>query len=65
MNSTLTARLALGLGLLAILAATGCREEEQGRVLIQQKGVYQGTPDQTLSEDQIQELRFRARQQQI
>ena len=60
-----TGRLVLGVGLLSILAITGCREEEQGRVLIQEKGVYQGMPDQQLGEEQLDELRFRARYQQI
>ena len=45
------------------LALGGCRENEQNRVLMFEKGKYLGKPDQPLSEDQIEELRHRAEQQ--
>ncbi|MFQ5927983.1 MAG: hypothetical protein ACE5MH_11180 [Terriglobia bacterium] len=42
---------------LALLSA--CREEEQGRVLIHEKGVYLGPPDQTISDETLEDLRYR------
>ena len=45
-------------GLMTSLAA--CREDEQGRPLIKEKGVYQGEVDQTLSSERIDDLRSRA-----
>ena len=56
-------RLVLALGLMLSLAVGACREEEQDRILIQEKGVYQGQADSPLSEEQLRELRFRASQQ--
>ena len=56
-------RMVLALGLMLSLAVGACREEEQDRILIQQKGVYQGQADSPLSEEQLRELRFRASQQ--
>ena len=56
-------RLVLALGLIAALSVGACREEEQNRILIQQKGVYQGQADTPLTEQQLRELRFRANQQ--
>ncbi len=56
-------RLVLAIGLVTTLAVGACREEEQDRILIQQKGVYQGQADTPLTEDQVRELRFRASQQ--
>jgi hypothetical protein len=47
----------------AIATVAGCREEEQGRPLILEKGTYLGKPDQKLTEAQEQELRARARNQ--
>ncbi|MEJ1995599.1 MAG: hypothetical protein P8X75_10370 [Limibacillus sp.] len=52
----------LGLVLVAGLT-TGCREEEQDRVLLLEPGVYQGKPDSPLSEATEEELRQRARNQ--
>ncbi len=54
---TLTFGCLLG-ATLAVLSA--CREEEQGRILVQEKGVYQGTPDVAISDETIQNLRRRA-----
>lgn len=63
MIGTRMGRLALSLAALSILALGACREEEQDRILMQQKGVYQGQADEPLSEEQLRELRFRASQQ--
>ena len=41
----------------------GCREEEQDRVFLQEKGVYQGPEDPPLAAEQVDELRYRARTQ--
>lgn len=49
---------------LAALALGGCRSEEQGRALQFEKGTYLGEPDQTLTNEQIDELRHRAMRQQ-
>ena len=43
----------------SVLVVSACREEEQGRILIQEKGVYQGQADEPLDEEQLRELRFR------
>ena len=43
---------------LAVLSA--CREEEQGRVLVHEKGVYLGTPDAAISDETLEDLRRRA-----
>ena len=56
-------RAILVLGLMSSLAVGACREEEQDRILIQQKGVYQGQTDTPLTEEQLRELRFRTNQQ--
>lgn len=53
--------LALAAGV--VLGTQGCREEERDRVLMFEPGVYQGEPDQSLDEAQVDELRSRARQQ--
>lgn len=45
------------------LALGACRESEQDRPLMYQKGVYQGQEDQPLSDAQLDELRHRANQQ--
>jgi hypothetical protein len=42
------------------LAAQSCREDEQDRPLLYDKGSYQGQPDQTLSEEQVDRLRQRS-----
>ena len=48
---------------LAGLALAGCREEEHGRILFYDKGVYLGAPDQKLDPAQIDALRYRANDQ--
>lgn len=45
------------------LALGGCRESEQNRPLMFEKGKYLGKPDQPLSDQQIEELRRRAEEQ--
>ena len=45
-------------------ALMGCRSEEQNRIIRFEKGTYLGKPDQKLNEEQINELRYRARGQQ-
>lgn len=46
------------------LALGGCRSEEQDRMTGFEKGTYLGKPDQKLNDEQINELKFRARSQQ-
>jgi len=53
----------LGVLLAALPVVSGCRKEEQGRILHYQKGTYLGKPDQKLSAAQEQELRARTRSQ--
>lgn len=60
-HSTLFVTAALLFGALAL---TGCDEGEQGRILRYEKGVYLGKPDSGLTEQQVDELRQRARMQQ-
>ena len=48
---------------LAGLALQGCREEEHGRILAYEKGVYLGEPDQVLGPAEIETLRNRANKQ--
>jgi|Tabmets5t2r1_1033131.scaffolds.fasta_scaffold233329_1 hypothetical protein len=45
------------------LVAQGCREDEQNRPLLYDKGTYQGQPDPALSEQQVDALRQRAAEQ--
>jgi hypothetical protein len=62
--STKLIRLAAAAALVTALAAvSGCREEEQGRILLYDKGTYLGQPDQEITDAQRQELRSRARNQ--
>ena len=42
------------------LLVQGCREDEQDRSLMYDKGSYQGQPDQALSEEQVELLRQRS-----
>ena len=59
------ARLPLMLGCLLVagLAISGCRKEEQNRTLEFDKGTYLGNPDQSLTDEQLTELRHRANAQ--
>jgi hypothetical protein len=65
MSGMSRARLPLLLGcmLVAGLAISGCRKEEQNRTLNIEKGSYLGKPDQQLTDEQITELRHRANRQ--
>ncbi|MBM3951527.1 MAG: hypothetical protein FJ311_08750 [Rhodospirillales bacterium] len=49
--------------LVAAVALTACRGEEQGRVTMYKKGQYLGQKDDTLSEAQVSVLRERAAEQ--
>ena len=40
--------------------AVGCREDEQGRPMVKQKGVYEGPADEPLDQERVQDLRSRA-----
>ncbi|KUO57662.1 MAG: hypothetical protein APF80_07595 [Alphaproteobacteria bacterium BRH_c36] len=55
----------LKIGLILALAAglAACREEEQGRPLSFEPGVYSGKKDEKLSTEQTEALRERARLQ--
>jgi hypothetical protein len=55
--------IAVAAVMLAAGALAGCREEEQGRALILDKGTYAGPKDATLSKTQLDELKDRALQQ--
>jgi hypothetical protein len=43
-----------------VLVAQGCREDEQDRPLLYDKGTYQGQPDPALTDQQVDVLRQRA-----
>jgi hypothetical protein len=47
----------------AMAVMAGCRESEQGRPLVYQKGTYLGAPDEETTDAQQQALRQRARYQ--
>ena len=57
-----TVAVCLALAGLALLAQ-GCREDEQNRPLLYDKGTYRGQPDPGLGEQQVEELRQRAARQ--
>ena len=59
------ARLPLLLGCLLVagLAISGCRKEEQNRALKFEKGTYLGKASQQLTSEQLAELRHRAQAQ--
>lgn len=54
----------MGCLLLAGLAISGCRKEEQNRPLHFEKGTYLGQQDQNLTDEQLRDLRQRAQVQQ-
>jgi hypothetical protein len=45
------------------LVAQSCREDEQSRPLTYDKGAYQGTTDEALSDEQVDTLRQRSARQ--
>ncbi len=51
--------------LLVGISLGGCRESEQDRVQELQKGTYLGKADQALTDEQVNALRLRARNQRI
>jgi hypothetical protein len=54
------------LGALAAgLLLQSCREDEQNRPLLYDKGSYLGEPGPPLDEQQVEQLRYRARNQQF
>ena len=55
--------LALATALAAMSLLTACDEQEQDRILRYEKGTYLGKPDTPLTEEQIEDLRLRARRQ--
>lgn len=59
MNRMHWTRLAVALGI-AAAGIAGCREDEQGRMLLYEKGTYKGQPDTPLPPQRIDELRQRA-----
>ena len=42
------------------LVVQSCREDEQDRPLVYDKGSYQGQPDQSLTDEQVERLRQRS-----
>ena len=62
-------RTATSIWLLGALAAglflQSCREEEQNRPLLYDKGSYRGDPGPPLEQQQVEQLRYRARNQQF
>lgn len=66
LESGATKRFVLALCVLLIGISLGsCRESEQGRIREFKKGTYLGQPDQSLSQEQVDELRHRAQNQRI
>jgi hypothetical protein len=47
----------------AVLLLQGCREDEQDRPLLYDKGTYLGEKEPPLDVQQVDELRFRAQNQ--
>jgi hypothetical protein len=47
------------------LAAQGCRENQQDRVLMYEPGTYLGQADEPLDQEQVETLRQRAARQQF
>jgi len=64
-GKTFRSRRILALLALPLLALAGCWDEEAERPLHFQKGVYDGPPDQGLSEETLQALRQRGHEQQF
>ena len=56
-------RLVAVVGLVALAALAGCREDEQDRPLTYEKGVYKGKADDSLPDGTLDALRQRAQQQ--
>lgn len=43
-----------------VLSMTSCREDEMGRPMVKQKGVYEGQEDEQLAEQQLMDLKTRS-----
>jgi len=41
------------------LGTAGCRDDEQGRPMVKQKGVYEGSADEALTAERLLDLRSR------
>ncbi len=63
MKSMLKISVITGLALGLMLSLSGCRDEEQNRVLMYKKGQYLGAPDSGLSEEGLNRLVQRSRLQ--
>ncbi|MGI9417678.1 MAG: hypothetical protein ACR2RA_07560 [Geminicoccaceae bacterium] len=50
--------LTVAIGVAAGVA--GCRDDEQQRPMVKQKGVYEGPADEALAEDRLSDLKSRA-----
>ncbi len=55
--------LGFSFSLMAVVLLSGCRSEEQGRVIMYEPGVYKGMKHNELSADEVQALRSRAANQ--
>jgi hypothetical protein len=53
----------VALSVLALSVLSGCREDEQNRPLIVEKGVYQGPQDEALNEEDRRALQQRGDRQ--
>lgn len=42
------------------LSLAGCRDDEQARPMVKQKGVYEGPADEPIAEERLMDLRSRA-----
>ncbi len=57
----LLGRVVLALAMFGLaIGISACREEERGRPMTKQKGVYEGPADEKLTEDRLEDLRQRA-----
>ncbi|WP_349360405.1 hypothetical protein [Stappia sp.] len=59
MRSGVATWLVLATSAVALSVLPGCREEEQNRTLIIEKGTYQGPADEELTEDERRDLQRR------
>lgn len=58
--ASLGRRVLWGLAIIVIGAGLGgCRDDEQGRPLVKQKGVYEGPKDQPLDQQRLDDLKSR------
>lgn len=50
---------------IVLTTLSSCAEEEQGRILSYEKGIYLGKKDQSLSDDQLRKLMSRSHIQRV